>query len=315
MNKITLFALISTLIFLIGCAGNGEKVEIVSPFIGGTSGVSAEFVDLRDSVFDGGRDPFDIVVKLQNMGETEIEQENIKIKISGINPAEFNKLEEELTANPQDDLTPRMKDSQGNIIPGAPVFVEFRELNHITPITGGQAELPLRADICYLYKTKAVSKICVRENILNPAPEGICEISETKPIFNSGAPVQFANFKESARSKDKIGFSFEIRNAGTGNVYAKNTFCDTTERKNKDAVYVKVDTNLPGLSCTGLDSKGRSAEGYATLFNGNKIITCTQTVATRTDFEQIVTLEAEYDYEEFKQTTITVKSSGETASE
>ena len=313
--KKSLFVMIAIMIFLIGCAGEGEQIEITSPFIGGTSGVVADFVDLRPEVFDGGRDPFDIVVKLENTGEAEVLQENVKVKISGINPAEFNKLEEGLTASPDDDLMAKMKDAQGNVIPGAQVFLEFKELNHVSPITGGQLDLPLRADVCYLYNTKAVSKICVRENILNPAPEGICEITGSKPLFNSGAPVQFSNFKESARSRDKIGFSFEVRNAGTGDVFGKNTLCSKDERKNKDAVYMRVDSNLPGLSCTGLESKGRTAEGYITLFSGSKIVTCTQTIATRIDFEQLVILEAEYDYEEFKQTSITIKSSGETPSE
>ncbi|MBW3004211.1 hypothetical protein KY310_00050 [Candidatus Woesearchaeota archaeon] len=313
--KKSIFAMIAILVFLMGCTGGGEQIEITSPFIGGTTGVVADFVDLRTQIFDGGRDPFDIVIKLENMGETEVAKESVKVKLSGINPAEFNKLEEELTASPNDDLTAKMKDVAGNIIPGAPVFIEFKELNHVSPITGGQIDLPLRADVCYLYSTKAVSKICVRENILNPAAEGICEITGSKPLFNSGAPIQFADFKESARSRDKVGFSFEIRNAGTGDIYGKNTLCSKDERKNKDAVFLRVDSNLPGLSCTGLESKGRTAEGYVTLFGGTKIVTCTQTVATRTDYEQLVTLEAEYDYEEFKQTTIKVKSSGEGPSE
>jgi len=313
--KKSLFAIIAMLVFLIGCTGGGEQIEITSPFIGGTSGVVADFVDLRPEIFDGGRDPFDIVIKLENRGEAEVFKENVRVKMSGINPAEFNKLEEELTASPDDDLMAKMKDAQGNVLPGAQVFLEFKELNHVSPITGGQLELPLRAEVCYLYNTKAVSKICVRENILNPAPEGICQVTGPKPLFNSGAPIQFADFKESARSRDKIGFSFDVRNAGTGDVFGKNTLCSKDERKNKDAVFVRVDSNLPGLSCTGLESKGRIAEGYVTLFSGNKIVTCTQTIATRTDFEQLVTIEAEYDYEEFKQTSITIKSSGETPSE
>ncbi|MBW2986845.1 hypothetical protein KY333_05745 [Candidatus Woesearchaeota archaeon] len=313
MKKTYFFAAIAVLMFLIGCTGGGEPIEITSPFIGGTTGVISGFVDMRTEVFDGGRDPFDIVIKLENKGEAAVAKENVRIKLSGINPAEFGKLEEDLTAMPQDDLAETRKDSQGNVIPGAPVFVEFRELNHITPITGGQINLPLRASMCYLYDTKAVSKICVRDNILSPAPGGICEINTDKPIFNSAGPIQFANFKESARSRDKIGFSFEVINAGTGEVYGLNTLCDTTERKNKNSVYVKVDSNLPGLSCTGLDTSGRVAEGYTTLFNGKKIVTCTQTISTRTDFEQLITLEAQYDYEEFMQTSLTVKSSGDTA--
>ena len=310
MKKISFFAIITLLIFVLGCQG-GEQIEIVSPFIGGTTGVVSDFVDFRTEVFDGGRDPFDIILKLENKGEVPVLKENVRVKISGINPAEFGKLEEQLTASPEDDLPETMKDAQGNILPGAPVFVEFKELNHISPITGTQIDLPLRAEVCYLYGTKAVSKICVRENILNPAPEGICEITGAKPAFNSGGPIQFSNFKESARARNKIGFSFEVKNVGGGDVFAKRTLCDKTQRKNKDSVYVKVDTNLPGLSCTGLETSGKTAEGYITLFDGSKIVTCTQTVDTRTDFEQLITIDAEYDYEEYQQTAITVKSSGE----
>jgi len=299
------------LIFLIGCKKDGETVELAAPFIGGTTGVVTNFIELRAEVFDGGRDPFDVIVKLENTGEAFIPKESVRVKLSGINPAEFGKLEEDLIQSPLDDLIETRKDSQGNILPSPPVFVEFVGLNHFSPIAGALTTFPLRADVCYLYKTEAVSKLCIRANILTPEAGGICEINEGKPVFNSGAPVQIANVRESTRARDKIGFSFEVVNVGTGEVFERETACDRSTRAKADRVFVIVKTNMPGISCTGLSTTGTRAEGYVTLFSNTKIITCSQTVTSRTDFEQLLSIEAIYDYEEFQQTTLTVKSSGE----
>ncbi len=313
MKKNILIAVLISLAFVLGCTTEegAETASMTSPFLGGAVGVVSDFVDLRAEVYDNGRDPFDIVIKLENQGESKIAKEDIRVKLSGFNPVEFGKTEQDLTKNPDDSLTEKMKDSQGNVIPSAPVFVEFKGLNHAAKITGARIDLPIRADICYMYTTEAISKLCIRRNILNPPAGGICEITETKPVFNSGSPIQFMDFKEMSRSKDKIGFSFEIKNVGTGDLFEMGSVCDRSMRGYENKVYVKVSTNLDGLSCTGLESKGRIAEGFVLLFDKSKIITCTQAVSTSTDFEQVVSLEGTYDYEEFKQAQITVKSSGE----
>lgn len=299
---------------LVACAPgerDGEALDLATPFIGGTSGLSAEFVEFRTEVFDGGRDPFDIVIKVENAGESSVTADRVRVKLSGINPAAFGKLEEDLSRSPPDDVVAARILPDGTVVPASPVFVEFTELNHFTPIAGAQFNYPLRAELCYLYTTQAVSKLCVRENILAPEAGGICEINEAKPVFNSGAPVQIASIKESARAKDKISFTFEITNAGTGDTFERGSVCDTSTRAKQDRVYVIVDTGMPGISCTGLSTSGTKAEGFTTLFGGKKVVTCTQAVTTRTDFEQQINIEIVYDYEQYIQTDLTVKSSGE----
>jgi len=299
-------------LLVVACTSGAKKqVNLESPFLGGTQGLSLDFQDFRKEVFDGGRDPFDIIVKLENKGESLVAKDNVKVKISGVNPSEFSKTEANLILAAPDDAIEMRKDPQANVLPGPPVFVEFTGLNHVPVISGATAQFPIRADVCYLYRTKTVSKLCVRENLLTPRVGGICELNEDKPVYNSGAPVQIANFKESTRAKDKIGFTFEVTNAGGGSVYQRSTFCDKAERKNEDRIFVSVDTGLSGLSCTGLDNTANGAEGFVTLYGGSKIISCSQTISSRSDFEQIVTLEAVYDYEQTIQTTLTVKSSGE----
>ncbi len=311
MRRIIAVIILLTLVTACGPGKKAEKIELTAPFVGGKAGLEAEFIDFRKEVFDGGRDPFDVVVKLENKGEATVVPERVRVKLSGINPAEFGKLEEDLVKSPTDELYAVRKDPQGNVIPGGQATVEFTDLNHFSPIAGAQVAFPLRADICYTYTTEAVSKLCVRENLLAPEPGGICEITEDKPIFNSGAPVQIGSVKETARGKDKISFSFEISNSGTGNVYDRGSFCDKSARAKENRVYVIVDTRMPGLQCTGLTTTGTKAEGSITLYDGKKIVTCTQTITTRSDFEQQISIEAVYDYEEYKQTEITVKSSGE----
>ncbi len=301
------------LVVLAGCAGGkkGETVDLGAPFVGGTSGLIADFIDYRAEVFDGGRDPFDVVVKLENRGESTVAANRVRVKLSGVNPAEFGKVEEDLSESPTDELFGVSKDPQGVALMGGQATVEFTGLNHFSPIAGASVTLPLRADICYLYSTKAVSKLCVREDILNPDEGGICEINQDKPVFNSGAPVQVASVKEAARGKDKVSITFDIMNAGTGQIFERGSGCDRSTRAKENRVYVIVDSGMPGLACTGLATSGTKAEGFVTLFDGKKTVTCTQGVSSRTDFEQQVRIEAVYDYEEYKQTEITVKSSGE----
>jgi len=313
MRRVSVVAAI-LLVVLAACAPGakeGEKIELTSPFIGGTTGVMADFVDFRREVFDGGRDPFDVVIKLENKGEYTVAPDRVRVKLSGVNPASFGKLEEDLSKGPSDELVGSRVDPQGNVLPGSPVFVEFTGLNHFSPIAGAQVTFPLRAEVCYLYSTKAVSKLCVRENILAPEAGGICEVNEDKQAFNSAGTVQVGAVKESARAKDKVSFSFEITNAGTGQVFERASACDRSSRAKENRVYVVVDTKMPGLQCTGLGTTGTKAEGFTTLFDSKKIVTCTQAVTTRTDYEQIIDIEVIYDYEEYKQTEIVIKSSGE----
>jgi hypothetical protein len=202
MKKIIIVLAIFALI-LAGCQEEGQKVAISAPFIGGTAGISFDFSQLREEVYDGGTDPFDIVLQIENKGEADIQKDHMRITLSGINPTEFSKTEAQLATTPTEDIIAMKKDAMGNIQAGPPIFVTFSDLNHAGQITGTQIDFPIRANMCYLYNTKTISKICVRKNILASQAGGICEINEDKPVFNSGAPIQITRLTESARAKDK----------------------------------------------------------------------------------------------------------------
>lgn len=303
--------LIAFAFVLVGCEEQAVGPPTGAPFIGGTQGVMIDFAAETPpaEVYDGGDFPFDVVVKLDNKGEYFVPKEKVAVKLSGISALEFNLPEQALIISPQDDLLATVKDSEGNIIPGNPVYVEFKDLNHIEPITGSVLQFPIKADVCYRYGTVASTAVCVRENILNPEAGGICTINQDKTVFNSAAPIQVTSFKENARSKNKIGFTFTIAHVGTGDVFEQDTLCKREARRFEDKIFVKVTSETGNLECSGLSGPALQ-EGTVTLYGGTKPITCTLEVAAPRDFETPITIELGYDYEEDIITQIIVKHSG-----
>lgn len=308
-------AILALAVLMIGCAQGGGDASTVNigsnPFQGGTQGLVMGFQDFRAEVFDGGLDPFDIIVRLENEGETLVPKNKVRVTLSGINPSEFSRSEADLTSTAPDDVIEKRKQSDGSIIDSPPSFVEFTEFNHRKTLTGSTAQFTIRADACYEYKTRAVTKLCVRKDLLTPQEGGICEVNANKQTFNSGSPVHIQNFKESTRSKEKVGFTFEVVNVGTGDVFERNANCDREDRRKENRVYLKIDTGLSGLQCTGLSPTATGAEGWATLYSDRKIISCSQFISNMADYEQLVNIEATYDYEQSIQNTLTVKTAGE----
>jgi len=295
---------------LISCGG-GDAGSATSPFIGGTLGLDIKFQEAAPprEVFDGGDFPFDIVLILENVGERPVQRKDVEVSITGFRPEEFSSTPGEMKKSPTEDLIAKRKNPEGQIIPGNPVFVEFTGFNHQGKIVGAAQQFPIQAGVCYKYGTIANTQLCSRKDVLSALDTGVCKVNEDKTVFNSGAPVQVSTITQNARGKDRIGFTFKIVHSGTGKIYeAKGgERCDASIRKDVNKVHVKVDTGLAGLSCTGLGEGG--TEGLVTLYNGEKIVTCTQQLEGR-DFKFQLLIDLEYDYEEFIETTLNVKASG-----
>jgi len=312
MNK--LYILLGALAILIaGCPSDTEPGDL-QQFIGGTQGVVVSFETNTPpaEAFDGGFAPFDVVVRLQNEGEERIARGDTTVRITGILEPEFNLRPGDLTKQLDEELTAIRQDATGKIIPGNPSFVEFKNFNHVTPITGNALDFPLRADVCYKYATRASVQLCSRENILNPETNGICEVSGPKPIANSGAPVQVSNVDQAARSVNSITFSFDVNHVGTGRTYETDSVCDKSQRRFEDNVFIEVSTRISGLSCTRLESTGSGkVGGFVKMFGGIATITCTQTFPAAQDAVIPATIRVGYDYEERTQTMVTIKHAGE----
>src|SRR3989338_4776504 len=162
--------LILCLLFVAACAQEeGAQVQRTNPFRGGTEGVSINYVENSppSEVFDGGGSPFNIVVKVKNIGEYFVPKNKAFVELSGFAPEAFGLTAGQLKINPPEDLIAATIDSQGTEIPGNEVYAEFQNLNHQQAITGASFTYPtIRAEVCYQYGTIAQSVLCSRENLV-----------------------------------------------------------------------------------------------------------------------------------------------------
>ena len=170
--------------------------------------------------------------------------------------------------------------------------------------------MPLEARACYQYGTTAVSELCILKDLLGRTPgRKFCEVDSVKSVQNSGAPVQVANFEERAIESDKVRFNFLIRHSGAGSLSQKGSNCNP-DYSTRDKVQVSVDTGITGdLSCSGFDS-GSGSSGTTTLYNGERLITCTQQVSTLADYTKNPKITLEYDYQDSISTLFTVRHLG-----
>ncbi|MBW2988550.1 hypothetical protein DRJ48_02685 [Candidatus Woesearchaeota archaeon] len=299
------------ILLVVGCQqGKGPTTE-KSPYIGGTNGLLISFMDNFPpaEVFDGGEDPFDIVVNLKNDGEFDIPAGEIRVSISGIQATEFNKNPGDMIKVLNQGLEGKKKDSEGNLIPGDEESVEFENFNHVSPLTGTM-QYPVRADVCYLYGGIATTKLCFRKN-LRSTEEGVCEVQGEKRVFNSGEPIQVQDFSEFVKGSQEIGFNFKIVKLGNGEVY-KYTVRDCSEASygDKNWVYVEIRTNEPGLECRGLKD-GTATSGFVRLSDGEATVNCEQPANVQTDFEKPINIYLKYRYREDITTTLIVKHTPE----
>ena len=310
-------AILTLLVIVSGCTGGGENLG-GNAFIGGTKGLEISFIP--DSppaeAFDSGQRPFDATIQLKNVGEFDINREDIVVKISGLSPNDFGVLPQDMVKRAEEDLAKTQKDPSGtNKLEGGITTVTFANLRYL-PVLSGPTTFPVRADVCYKYGTYAETTMCVKENPLNTRESSVCIVNEDKPVDNSGAPIHVTSFKEFGKARDQIGFTFTISQAGTGLIFRPDSDCNAGIESivDENKVFVNIDTRLPGLKCTGLQGGGDTS-GYTVLYGGTgsssglaRAITCTQPLPDRTTaFLQQVRITLTYDYKEFIREDIVIK--------
>ncbi len=306
---IIFFIAIALLTMAQECQTNKDTKDKVSPYIGGTSGLSIQFGDGAPpgEVFDRGQYPFDIDVKLLNVGETDIMKENVKVTITGLNPNDFGKPESFFIKDGiAEDVLATYKDFEGNIIKPSETFVTFSGLNFVSTLTGN-FESTVRADVCYNYKTEAVADGCIRKDVLSVDADAVCQVQEQKKVFNSGAPIQVIKFEELPSGTDKIRYLFTIKHVGSGDVYAPGTNCPT-ERTAKNKIHFKIESSVTDLDCAGL-IEGSGKEGNIMLREGEQTIRCVQQTSSNLDYLDRIKITLTYDYGESIDETILVKKS------
>ena len=299
MKKIILALLVVMTIMLMGC--QKEETGKVNPFVGGTTGVRMAF--LADAppaeVFDNGNFPFELVVELENVGETDVAKEDVEVTIKGIDPEEFGLSDTDFVLEPTGDLMGASKDAAG-LGDGGQTEVSIEELSYDGTIVGAAIERPIIASMCYEYATKAVADLCVVKDILKDNSR-VCTVGAVKEVFSSGAPIQVTSLTERAAGQNKLEFDFVIANQGSvSKIYKEGVSCEGT-RSVENKVKVEV-AGIEGITCQGTDS-----EGYVNLQDGTKTIRCNVEIDSATDYEKAITIDLTYAVSDDISTTLMVK--------
>lgn len=324
-RHITLIPFGVVLLFLIAACDGGGDISTgapTTPFIGGSQGLVIGFLagSPPSEVTDGDTFPFNVIVKVKNVGEFDLDKKEVNVSLIGISPSDFNVIANNIIGKiPEDDPVGRQRDSEGNIIEPVETFVEFpqdgaTEFNFKGDVTGNTIFV-FRADVCYNYLTNVLSDICVLENQVDVADDSVCDPSESKRVFSSASPIGVTALRQSVVGKDKLQFSFDIIHSGSGTVFRDDASTPhpdcpkdpSTRRRSENKVNVTVDTGLTTtvenkLKCVGLTTGSSGAElsiasGAVILVEGKRTITCTQGLETpRSDFKKNLNINLTFNY-------------------
>lgn len=328
----TMLVMITILSLLVaGCSNNNEPAgPRFDPFVGGTEGISVEFVEgmpptQEGAILDAGKTPFSIAVKLTNVGEHTIaEGDFLRLELKGILAEQFDLTPADMAVELSSPLPGAKKNIDGTILPGQFTTLSFNNLRY-QPDSRGDLPKTFQVETCYDYSTEATAPICLAGDttnaVTNPDAQDICLISGKKDVKNSGGPVHITDFKQMPQGEDKVSVVFTVSQVDSkGKLFRQGSTngCDRSIT-NTDRNIVHLMLSLPQesnaqISCPGVSQGfGSIAEGDITLYEGNsRTVTCTIQGNAPADvvYEDLLSINVGYRFGQTDQMTIIVKDLG-----
>lgn len=321
-----LLALFALSLILTGCTGQQKAgIPLATPFIGGTNGLLISFVREAppDTITDDAKFPFGIALQLENAGEADVPFGAGYAEIVGINPVDFGLPTQAYLTSPllkEGKLSGAKKNFDGTVIPGMQNVVQFpfdpvKQISMLkyVPNLYGTTNVNIRANVCYDYRTKTTTKICVKENLLAIEEKPpLCLVNEPKNPQNSGAPLHITGMSEAPIGEDKVQLTFTISHVGnpTDSFFAVGTECDDSiTNPQKYVVYINVTSDVNGAraDCSGLEdpvegpirgAHGERYGGFVRMYRGQpRTVTCTLDLSNvESTFEELFEVELFYRY-------------------
>ena len=320
MRKSLVTAFLLAFLTTIAACTPGESSPISSSegFVGGNDGLKLTFLDNSppDEVFETDSNDktfnFQVIVMAENMGENKISGGDLKVDLKGISASDFGvtgNLDTKLTQRNTEELTPVSKNTQGDVRRGSLEQLTFPDNGNedfaYTTIKVDQS-FDFVAEACYKYKTTAISQVCLKKDLRSTDNE-ICDLTGSKPVTNSGAPMHVTSVVQDIAGTDSIIVDFEVRKVGSVDVFYTSTTserpkCVKTDPLVNDRVKVTVSTGIgedaTSLECSGLTNRGDDkASGELILDNGAGRFTCVQNLAGVSFVDGVKTFEVELQYD------------------
>ena len=245
------------------------------------------------------------------MGEYDVPENTVKLKLFGVAPNEFSTLNFDFKLVPN-SLYPIEKDI---FDVGGEALVEMGEIDYSGTINQQFYDTTLFAKICYPYQTKSDIEACITsKRIEDSDSEEVCNYAGVN--LGSGSvssgPVQITSFTEELRGLSQISFKIGFENRGTGNVYSDVVSCEDidllTAQQEKNKVHVKINNVDPETISCNFPS-GSGVEGDLTLAEGQeKILVCIMDIDQTAQYTQSIDVSVEYKYTETTKRDIKILS-------
>ncbi|MDP3917313.1 MAG: hypothetical protein Q8Q42_03430 [Nanoarchaeota archaeon] len=310
MNKRGLVLVLLLALFLAGCQNDNKEKTPEGPYVGGTQGLLFAFEEGEPpaAVLDNDQQEFFITLVVRNLGEYTVPEGKAIASISGIDSKAFSMSS--LNTKNDVDITGIAKD-QSFIIEGGEELLQFEQASYTNDV-GADFGLTMRADLCYKYKTEALTHLCLKENVVKKEIEDVCDTTNSNlPHFNSGAPVQISNVRQNTVGSGKVQVAFTVENVGNGIVYLPESFTNacTGEKGMMDMVKISLENPQNNFkpSCSAL---GKSDSGNVRLVNRKKEITCTIDTSglQKVSYQDLLLINVDYMYREAVTTNLNVEN-------
>ena len=293
-----------------GCTPQEGSEVPKGPYVGGDKGLEFAFQEDEPpaKVMDDNQDPFFITLLLRNLGEYDVPIGGVVASLSGIDKNAFSLAS--LTVKNNIEIQGVVKD-QDFVIQGAEEMIEFGDASYVTDVPADFSTI-LRADICYTYKTEAITNLCLKQRVLEKTLEDVCEINVPNLAgHNSGAPVKVTGLRQSSAGSNKIKVVFSVQNVGKGIVYSPGTFSNSCSGKevNKDKLIVSLSNpqNNFNVVCNSL---GGGSSGEIRMVNNKKEISCTIDTSglQEVTYQDLLKFDLDYVYREAVTTSLVVEN-------
>ena len=301
MKKILLmiFSLVFVL-FISACQQTTTKPS--GPYLGGTSGVSVDFVNTAPPTQFNQGEAVPLKVLLKNQGEEDLVAGNAQVRIYGVKVENFG------LNNDYKAISGNLR-GKSSLAQGGEQRIDFGTAKYTLDVVNSQ-DFTLRARLCYPYTTRGTIDICVKSGVAEEAGQGVCSVLGEKVVKGSisSGPIQITSLKEDTRGSDEVRFDITIENKGLGEVFTPQMKCqdyedDTFRLAHKDTVGVKINNPL-GIKCAFLNGQ-ESNEGEVQLGStGNVVLSCWMT--TQQTYEDKLDLALSYYYFDKAEKKVTI---------
>ena len=330
MKKIALIALVAMALMLTACGEQTPTGPTFQPFIGGTQAIEMEMVPGMPptdvgAILDNGNSPFAIQLRLNNIGEYDIDTDNgdeLFLELTGISATHFGITQADLTQILDAPLPGARKIIGGNVQPGQSTVLTFEGLTYEADAMG-DTPITYNMNLCYDYETRSTTQICmvgdVTGALVNEKQQEICKVNEQKIPHNSAGPVQVIEVSEIPQGGSKVTVIIKVGHVGTGDIFkagSSNGCAYNIQNADRNKVALRIylpDQSQADLQCAGFTSNGHEAIGEVTLFEGTpRTITCNieSTGSINTYYQDLLGVDMRYRYGEILQNTIIITDVG-----